>query len=137
MTSPPSDVPKAVVHRWPYVPESVPDARRALLAVLDGWGMHDLAHEAGLVLSELLTNAVVHVRGDQERIETRFERRPDGELHLEVDDAGAGMPLMHVPSDEAEGGRGLQLVNTFTAGQWGVIRHRSGKTVWARLSALP
>ncbi|MFG2787308.1 SpoIIE family protein phosphatase [Streptomyces sp. NPDC048419] len=95
-----------------------------------------LVDDAVLVVSELVTNAVVHA-GTEVVLECRLEQ--DGRaLVVEVAD--------HHPSraprdSEAEGpyetpeyGRGLRLVATL-AESWGVTFRKGTKTVWARLTA--
>ena len=85
---------------------------------------------AVLVANELVTNAVVHARTE---IRVRLELRGD-RLHIAVRD---GSPrLLHVvaPDWQAEGGRGLRLVEQL-ARAWGVNRHPDGgKVVWCVLS---
>src|SRR5256885_15221242 len=45
-------------------PASVPAARRAVGVTLEAWGRPDLKDLTMLVVSELLTNAIAHGRGD-------------------------------------------------------------------------
>jgi anti-sigma regulatory factor (Ser/Thr protein kinase) len=96
------------------------------------WGLDSLADTAELVLSELLTNALRHARTPRGRlIETRYERLHDG-VRIEVHDANDRKPEISQPSPDDESGRGLGLVNSLTAGCWGVGgREGMGKLVWA------
>ncbi|WP_217915912.1 ATP-binding protein [Miltoncostaea marina] len=86
--------------------------------------------DAAIVLSELVTNCVVHGGGGD--IEVRLEVGPT--LRLEVGDGGPGFtpgPL-DMPLDGLQGGRGLPLVEALTA-RWGVDA-RGGFRVWAELA---
>ncbi len=101
---------------------------------LETWGLTSIEDEALLVLSELLTNAVVHGRVSPGReIETRF-RLEAGALRIRVDDACKRWPSVGPQSDE--GGRGLPLVAALST-SWGVSnRVGVGKSVWA-VPAVP
>jgi anti-anti-sigma regulatory factor/anti-sigma regulatory factor (Ser/Thr protein kinase) len=85
---------------------------------------------AELVANELVTNAVVHAGTE---IWVRLELRGD-RLHIAVRD-GSPRLLRPVPPDwQAEGGRGLRLIEHL-ARAWGVNRHPDGgKVVWCVLS---
>lgn len=68
-----------VVRRWARSARCVSLARHELRLALVGWELVELADAAEIVLSELLTNAVRHVRAPQDRlVETRYERLEDG-----------------------------------------------------------
>jgi anti-anti-sigma regulatory factor/anti-sigma regulatory factor (Ser/Thr protein kinase) len=85
---------------------------------------------AVLVADELVTNAVVHARTE---LRLRLELRGDL-LHLGVRDGSPRLlRLVTTPRLEAEGGRGLWLVEQL-ASAWGVSRHPDGgKVVWCTL----
>ncbi|MFF4499799.1 SpoIIE family protein phosphatase [Streptomyces sp. NPDC001401] len=102
-----------------------------------------LADDAVLVVSELVTNAVVHA-GTEVEVECRMEEAA-GALVVEVSDhhpsraprdSDAEVPYetAEVPYGTSEYGRGLRLVSTL-AESWGVTFRRGTKTVWARLPA--
>ncbi|MCD9872411.1 ATP-binding SpoIIE family protein phosphatase [Streptomyces guryensis] len=102
-----------------------------------------LADDAVLVVSELVTNAVVHA-GTEVEVECRLEQAA-GALVVEVSDhhpsrpprdsdAEAPYETAEVPYGTPEYGRGLRLVATL-AESWGVTFRRGAKTVWARLPA--
>jgi anti-anti-sigma factor len=89
-----------------------------------------LVDRAVLVASELVTNAVVHARTD---MRLRVELRGDL-LHLAVRDGSPRLlRLITIPEPQAEGGRGLLVVEQL-ARAWGVNRHPDGgKVVWCTL----
>ncbi|QNP72782.1 SpoIIE family protein phosphatase [Streptomyces roseirectus] len=106
-----------------------------------GWPVSTRAgDEAMLVLSEFVTNAVVHAGTDVE-ISCRLEEAKENagtacDIVVEVCDRHPSRTLRDGDPDPAyepaEYGRGLRLV-TALAAEWGVTYRRDGKTVWARL----
>ena len=95
-----------------------------------GW-VEELVDRAMLVASELVTNAVVHSQGPVRlRLELHQQR-----LHLAVYDRSPRLlALATDPGDlDAEGGRGLLIVDRL-ASSWGV-RHApgGGKVIWCVL----
>jgi anti-sigma regulatory factor (Ser/Thr protein kinase) len=127
-----------VTFRLPRSRRSVPRARALLHAVLGSWGAaQEVAEDAELVLSELVTNAlrVPVPRGRQ--VGVRIARSTaDGLLRLEVSDAGSGRPEVREPGEDETRGRGLLLVAAL-AHRWGVEEREGGigKTVFAELKA--
>ncbi|MEU1934405.1 ATP-binding protein [Streptomyces coeruleorubidus] len=100
---------------------------------LDEWG--EPYEAAAQVVAELASNAVLHgrVRGRDFRL--RLTLRPDRTLRIEVTDArGDRVPRVPAPVEQdAEGGRGLRIVEAY-ANRWGVVEGPAhGKTVWAEL----
>lgn len=126
--------PEVVRTRWPSSARSVGLARHLLASVLDGWGLEVLTEPAALVISELMTNAVVHGRVPGRRVETRVVRL-EGGVRIEVHDANGKRPEMRRASEDDERARGLVLVHELTRGCWGVnTREGVGKLVWAQLT---
>jgi anti-anti-sigma factor len=108
-------------------------ARRFIREVCGYWGLGvgggNGTDTAVLLADELVTNAVLHAHTELLlRLELRGTR-----LHLAVED-GSPRLLRLVASDlEAEGGRGLLLVER-VARAWGVRNHPAGgKVVWCIL----
>ncbi|WP_406139206.1 ATP-binding protein [Streptomyces sp. NBC_01089] len=125
----------AVVRRWSRHPACVARARAELRTALESWGLAALMDPAAVVLSELLTNAGRHaVVSPGREIETRFLLDGDGRgLRIEVHDASPVPPRMAAPDQDADGGRGLFLVDAL-ADTWGFgERVGPGKVVWAVL----
>jgi serine phosphatase RsbU (regulator of sigma subunit)/anti-sigma regulatory factor (Ser/Thr protein kinase) len=106
-------------------------ARRHVGWVLEDWGMEDLVEPAALLVSELVTNAVVHVGAD---IRLRVQRLPEG-VRVTVFDGNSDTVAARrraVPP-ESPSGRGLLIVDN-VSDRWGVEPSRSGKQVWFELS---
>jgi len=122
--------------RWKRDPRLVGQARRELRTNLDAWGLAKLTDRAELVLSELFTNSLVHAVVPYDRhIGTRYFPTSDGGVLIEVHDADENRPVVRDISDDAESGRGLELVEALTGGCWGVTgREGVGKRVWAIVS---
>ncbi|WP_432541479.1 ATP-binding SpoIIE family protein phosphatase [Kineococcus sp. SYSU DK002] len=110
---------------------SVASAREFLRGRLLAWSADELADEAELVLSELVTNALVHAGGGA-GLTLRFDgaaRR----LTVEVEDSSTRSPRERDAGPDALGGRGLAIVEA-VADAWGVRTTGDGKTVWAELA---
>jgi anti-sigma regulatory factor (Ser/Thr protein kinase) len=116
---------------FPADRQSVTAARKFATEVLVGIP-RDLLESVELMVSELATNCVRHVK-------TRFElmilHTPE-EIRIEVTDHGGGVPAMRSPGPEDPSGRGLRIVDMLSE-RWGVAdQSLSGKTVWFTLSTL-
>lgn len=114
-------------------PDSVPVARRFITATLSAEA-DGVVQDAELVVSELVTNALLHGRAP---VRVRILRTPVG-LRLEVQDGGNHLPLQVAAREMAMTGRGLSLVAA-VASTWGVDsggapRRVAGKVVWAELT---
>lgn len=110
----------------------VPWARHELLALLEH---HDRTPDpdcVGLVVTELLTNALVH---GGEPVAVHATTSGDV-LRIEVHDSSHGTPHARTPGPEDPSGRGLMLVEGL-ADRWGVERSAQGKVVWAELATQP
>lgn len=119
--------------RLAAAPSAPGQARRAVSAACREWGLAALDGPAVLIVSELISNAVQHAGTD---MVLRLTRR-EGHLHVSVQDfAPTGRPTPrgpdHAGSAPAERGRGLHLVQTYSAA-WGIIAAADGKAVWATL----
>ncbi|WKX21097.1 ATP-binding SpoIIE family protein phosphatase [Streptomyces sp. HUAS CX7] len=116
---------------------------RAALADWSALGLPGTEHltehltaDALVVVSELVTNAVVHAGTD---VEVGLRVEETGTLVVEVADrhpsrAPSGGGDHETPHDPAEYGRGLRLVAAL-AEAWGITYRPGSKTVWARLPA--
>jgi anti-sigma regulatory factor (Ser/Thr protein kinase) len=103
-------------------------ARRFVRDFLADAGASARCQQAGeLLVSELVTNALVHARTSARLWVTVT----DGIARVEVTDDGPGQPVLRDPGPD--GGYGLWLTDTL-ARSWGVSRDdvpgEHGKTVW-------
>ncbi|WP_298990581.1 ATP-binding protein [uncultured Pseudokineococcus sp.] len=124
---------REVVVRCP--PVDVRGARRVVVGCCGGAGWHeDVADVAELLVSELVTNALVHGGG---AASMAVVVAPGG-VRVEVaDDLPDELePVVRPASASATGGRGLALVEAL-ATAWGVRRAPGGKVVWFHLDARP
>ena len=129
----------------PYTASSVGVARRRLMADLADAGVFETtACDAGLVLSELISNALRHARPLPDAT-VRVAWRLDGDcLEIAVSDGGGPtVPAVNEPGNSAIGGRGLGIVDRLSL-RWGVDSSRDDggepggtvetTTVWAELA---
>jgi serine phosphatase RsbU (regulator of sigma subunit) len=103
--------------------------RSTLAAWLEERGLSDLLDDAGLVLSELVTNALLH-GGSWAQV--TFHEIADG-IRIEVADRSDAGPVVGWSSDRSMTGRGIEMVRAL-AHDWGVTSSGGGKLVWAELS---
>jgi serine phosphatase RsbU (regulator of sigma subunit)/anti-sigma regulatory factor (Ser/Thr protein kinase) len=107
-------------------------ARAMAAQKADDLGRSDLADDAALVMSELVTNAVLHGGGC-----TGVEVLAAGPgLRIEVRDGSRVPPVMGQASEASLTGRGLRLVSRLSAA-WGAQADNGGKVVWAEVTGEP
>ena len=112
----------------PAAPASVGHARRFVTSALAELDVEDVSEVAGLLASELVTNAVLHAGGT---IRVRVSAG-DGTVRVAVEDTSSSHPVPRRASDGDRSGRGLALV-THLAERWGVDDLDVGKEVWFEL----
>jgi PAS domain S-box-containing protein len=105
-------------------------ARQFVAESLDSLGHQHDTDLAVLLVSELVTNAAIHARGES-RVRISSRR---GVVRVEVMDPSATAPVMRARNVDAEAGRGMLLVEEL-ADAWGVdmLPHGAGKVVWFEL----
>lgn len=106
-------------------------ARRSAGETLRWWGLGDVVEVALLVISELVSNAVLHACASGPSLELRLCAGSTW-LRIEVHDTDPQPPQLRRPAGLDEGGRGLLLVEAITD-EWGVYGTPTGKAVWAAL----
>ncbi|TMM17674.1 MAG: ATP-binding protein [Actinobacteria bacterium] len=111
-------------------PSSAAEARRFVRSALAEWGASRLDDVATLLVTELVTNAVLHTRSGPEVTARMAGRR----LRVEVADDNPAPPVRQHYSPRAGTGRGLVLVNEL-ASAWGTEPARRGKIVWFELES--
>lgn len=111
-------------------PRQVAEARHRMSAHLSRQGIEgDVADSAVLLVSELVTNAILH---GEPPVELRVGV-PAGTVHVEVHDSDreSRLHLARISElgTERLGGRGLGLVDALSS-RWGLVEDDSGKCVW-------
>ena len=121
-------------------PAEVGRARRWARARLSGSGIGDdepLAETLILLVSELVTNAVVHT-GRPAVLRLLLSGLRDGavgKVRLEVADTSACPPVPRCADGDETGGRGLALVEVL-ADRWGWSYEGIGKRIWCELDRV-
>ncbi|MFB6551110.1 ATP-binding protein [Streptomyces sp. NPDC056405] len=115
-------------------------ARRRVADLLKQWSLTGCVDDVTLVASELITNAVIHGHGGI-RLEVRLlmPAAMGKVVHVEVTDGGRGLApgvfgRVPRPTEEAESGRGLDLVAA-VALRTGSVSEAGRNTVWAWIEA--
>lgn len=110
---------------FPAVTTSARAARDFLRTVLPDEAAPDVTDVVMLLVTELVTNAVLHAQTSvRVRVEVSGPR-----VRIDVQDQSPTMPELLSDSPESLSGRGLLLVERL-ADRWGYEPHPSGKTVW-------
>jgi PAS domain S-box-containing protein len=120
--------------RLPPEPASASAARR-LVADAIGWSplaCTSVADTAALLVSEVVTNAVLHA-GTAIRVKIRVE---ETSVRVEVRDGSVALPSRRHYDERAVTGRGLELVDLL-ATTWGTEQESNGKVVWFEVSVDP
>jgi anti-sigma regulatory factor (Ser/Thr protein kinase) len=127
--------------RWPLrtflelgaLPGAVPCARLHARNVLREWGLTVFSESTGLLVSELVTNAIQISRVAEQDAPVRLWLVSDRtQVVIFVWDASPLPPLPGDVGEEAESGRGLLIVQAVSA-RWGwdFPPGMGGKVVWA------
>ena len=112
-------------------PRSSATARRFVEETLLRWDCGDVLEAVKLLVSELVTNSIVHgVSAPEVAVLLRADA-----LRIEVSDRGGGVPEARRADDEDTSGRGLALVEALSSA-WGVEASGDGKTVWFEVPRL-
>ncbi|WP_435212652.1 ATP-binding protein [Streptomyces sp. bgisy034] len=148
MTAAPSEVRTLHVSRLYLVAtaSAVPVSREFIRATLAYWKLDHHAADCALMTSELVSNAI-KATGFKDRLPKSWEvtaehviavqLRAIGEvLYIEVWDRSPMVPVKQEVTAEAEGGRGLHLVEAL-AKDWGTYwPPAGGKIVWAMVPLI-
>ncbi|PWI07207.1 phosphatase [Streptomyces sp. NWU339] len=116
-------------------PERVSEARQHLRELLHDWCSPDQVDSAVLLLSEMLTNVLVHTDTDALLVAEVIGGREGRRMRIEVTDAGDDLPHRRTPGELASSGRGLLLIELL-AHTWGVDPRGKGKSIWFELQEL-
>ncbi|MFE9138062.1 ATP-binding protein [Streptomyces sp. NPDC007355] len=113
--------------------ESAAVARRLVAAVLARWELAELTGSAELIVSELVTNAVLHACTGGAPVRVVVTRVQDDRVQVAVTDLDQRPPVLVRAGPAEDSGRGLALVAALSQ-CWGCERRRWGKRVWAELA---
>ncbi|MEV5978701.1 SpoIIE family protein phosphatase [Streptomyces sp. NPDC052114] len=113
-------------------PERIAGARRHLRELLHDWADDDQVDSAVLMVSEMLTNVLVHTDGDALMVAEVTGEPGARRLRAEVADGSDDLPHKRHPGELASSGRGLVLMELL-AGAWGVDPRGDGKSIWFEL----
>jgi CheY-like chemotaxis protein/anti-sigma regulatory factor (Ser/Thr protein kinase) len=109
---------------------AVGESRRLLTEQCRRWRCDDLAEDAAVVVSELVSNAIRHAESSSE-LRMRYASEV---LRIELLDSSRTVPQLRDAHANDSGGRGLLLVAALSHA-WGVDPHADGKVVWVQFSA--
>lgn len=112
------------------LPDAVMHARRFTARTLRRWKVGEAADAILLVVSELVTNALVHTQGS---VRLDLVLRGD-RVRVSVSDSSPRAPAKPVIVDwESTGGRGLMLVEAMSE-TFGSVPVAGGKQVWSEIA---
>lgn len=110
-------------------PAAVGLAREFVRQCCRDWGADDPEDVAGLVVSEMVTNALQHAQGPV----TLYVARRLDRVVLTVQDGSEALAEVELPGPLEESGRGMLLIQSLTRA-WGEQAVPGGKRVWAEVS---
>ncbi|MGW3136542.1 SpoIIE family protein phosphatase [Streptomyces sp. NPDC001139] len=113
-------------------PERVAVARQHLRELLHDWRSQDQIDSAVLLLSEMLTNVLVHTDADALLLAEVRGEVGSRRMRVEVNDTSDDLPHKRRPGELASSGRGLVLMELL-AQAWGVDPRGEGKSIWFEL----
>ncbi|MEU9980531.1 SpoIIE family protein phosphatase [Streptomyces sp. NPDC050856] len=113
-------------------PERIAVARRQLRELLHDWADGEQVDSAVLMVSEMVTNVLVHTDGDALLVAEATGEHGTRRLRVEVADASDELPHRRRPGEMASSGRGLILMEML-AHAWGVDPRGEGKSIWFEL----
>jgi anti-sigma regulatory factor (Ser/Thr protein kinase) len=131
--SQPPDSHRSISMRIPGGDDAPTRARRSVRAQLKGHIPATKATDAALLVSELVTNSVVHANVGPRRALTVELTTLDDRVRIAVTDPGSRLrPRVLPPDPETPGGLGLVLVDELCE-TWGVWQDLGLTCVWCEL----
>lgn len=112
-------------------PAAVRESRSFVRTVLGSWGFPGLSDDAALLVSELVSNAVVHARTPL-TLTVSWVGRPS-RVRVSVHDDSPVLPRTRNFDVTATTGRGMQIIAAL-AHSSGVVAGAGGKDVWFELA---
>lgn len=117
-----------------YIAVSPRDARQFVRRTLIALGCRPVTDDAELLVSEVVTNAVLHGGVNYAPVSVSRTRSA---IRVEVIDPGRMFPAEPAEVDlSTPGGLGLGIVDSLSS-RWGVDPSESGKVVWFELDLPP
>ncbi|CAM5465671.1 magnesium or manganese-dependent protein phosphatase [Streptomyces tanashiensis] len=117
-------------------PERIAEARQQVRQLLHDWSDEDQLDSAVLMVSEMVTNVLVHTDGDALLVAEVACGEKARRLRVEVSDGSDELPHKRHPGEMASSGRGLVLMEML-ADAWGVDPRGEGKAIWFELNETP
>ncbi|MFF3407143.1 SpoIIE family protein phosphatase [Streptomyces sp. NPDC002742] len=117
-------------------PDRIADARQQLRELLHDWASADQLDSAVLLVSEMVTNVLVHTDADALLVAEVTGEPGKRRMRVEVTDGSDDLPHRRHPGELASSGRGLVLVEML-ADAWGVDPRGEGKSIWFEFSEAP
>jgi anti-sigma regulatory factor (Ser/Thr protein kinase) len=145
--------PEAMPARWACFPEIatpapgldpslIRAARDFTVSTLQRWGVAERGEDVAVVVSELLTNALLHALPVAGQARTGWPIRlgllqPERGVMCAVADPSRVAPVPQQPEHMGETGRGLHVIAALSD-QWGcTVPTDMGKVMWATFSTRP
>ncbi|WP_197371842.1 ATP-binding SpoIIE family protein phosphatase, partial [Streptomyces clavuligerus] len=113
-------------------PEKIAVARRQVRGLLHDWADPEQVDAAVLMVSETVTNVLVHTDGNALLVAEVTCGDGARRLRVEVSDASDDLPHKRRPGELASSGRGLVLMEMLSDA-WGVDPRGEGKSIWFEL----
>jgi anti-sigma regulatory factor (Ser/Thr protein kinase) len=110
-------------------PEQIAGARQQVRELLHDWACEDQRDSAVLLVSEMVTNVLVHTDADALLVAEVAGDPGKRRIRVEVTDASDDLPHRRHPGELASSGRGLVLMELL-AESWGVDPRGEGKSIW-------
>ncbi|MFD7631769.1 SpoIIE family protein phosphatase [Streptomyces sp. NPDC059851] len=117
-------------------PARIAGARRQVRELLHDWADPDQVDSAVLMVSEMVTNVLVHTDGDALLVAEAVGELGGRRLRIEVADSSDELPHVRHPGEMASSGRGVLLMEML-ADAWGVDPRGEGKSIWFELHEQP
>ncbi|MFF0446230.1 SpoIIE family protein phosphatase [Streptomyces sp. NPDC004609] len=115
-------------------PERISAARRTARELLHDWADPEQVDAAVLMVSEMVTNVLVHTDGNALLVAEVTSGDSEGprRVRVQVSDTSDDLPHVRRPGELASSGRGLVLMEVL-ADAWGVDPRGEGKSIWFEL----
>ncbi|MGW1516306.1 ATP-binding SpoIIE family protein phosphatase [Streptomyces sp. NPDC001272] len=114
-------------------PARIAGVRRQIRELLHDWADTEQVDSAVLMVSEMVTNVLVHTDGDALLVAEAAGEPGARRLRVEVADSSDELPHKRHPGEMASSGRGVLLMEML-ADAWGVDPRGEGKSIWFELN---